>query len=94
MNPVEDIRVAIYLIALLFFRDKFMIRKLIVGSVIAVVVILCGGTWFSGMKTQTSVEQFINGFNKANKNNNGAHNMTLSRKDYKRGFLVHLFKLL
>lgn len=95
MNPVEDIRVAIYLIALLFFRDKFMIRKLIVGSVIAVVVILCGGTWFSGMKTQNSVEQFINGFNKANKNknNNGAHNMTLSRKDYKRGFFSSSFQV-
>ena len=36
-----------------------MIRKSIAGSVIAVVVILGGGTWFSGMKTQTSVEQFI-----------------------------------
>ncbi|WP_113650619.1 DUF945 family protein [Escherichia albertii] len=70
-----------------------MIRKLIVGSVIAVVVILCGGTWFSGMKTQTSVEQFINGFNKANKNNNGAHNMTLSRKDYKRGFFSSSFQV-
>ncbi|MCU7296199.1 DUF945 family protein [Escherichia albertii] len=74
-----------------------MIRKLIVGSVIAVVVILCGGTWFSGMKTQNSVEQFINGFNKANKNknknNNGAHNMTLSRKDYKRGFFSSSFQV-
>ncbi|EEU9599815.1 DUF945 family protein [Escherichia albertii] len=70
-----------------------MIRKLIVGSVIAVVVILCGGTWFSGMKTQTSVEQFINGFNKVNKNNNGAHNMTLSRKDYKRGFFSSSFQV-
>ncbi|AHE59961.1 hypothetical protein EAKF1_ch2087c [Escherichia albertii KF1] len=44
MNPVEDIRVAIYLIALLFFRDKFMIRKSIAGLVIAVVVILGSGT--------------------------------------------------
>ncbi|EPI8974433.1 DUF945 family protein [Escherichia albertii] len=70
-----------------------MIRKLIVGSVIAVVVILCGGTWFSGMKTQNSVEQFINGFNKANKNKNGAHNMTLSRKDYKRGFFSSSFQV-
>ncbi|EHQ8143009.1 DUF945 family protein [Escherichia albertii] len=74
-----------------------MIRKLIVGSVIAVVVILCGGTWFSGMKTQNSVEQFINDFNKANKNknknNNGAHNMTLSRKDYKRGFFSSSFQV-
>lgn len=69
-----------------------MIRKSIAGSVIAVVVILGGGTWFSGMKTQTSVEQFIVGFNKANKSSNGAHDMTLSCKDYKRGFLVHLFK--
>lgn len=51
MNPVEDIRVAVYLIALLFFRDKFMIRKSIAGLVIAVVVILGSGTWFSGMKT-------------------------------------------
>ncbi|EHG5996832.1 TPA: DUF945 family protein [Escherichia fergusonii] len=70
-----------------------MIRKSIAGSVIAVVVILGGGTWFSGMKTQTSVEQFIVGFNKANKNSNGAHDMTLSCKDYKRGFFSSSFQV-
>ncbi|EFC7611939.1 TPA: DUF945 family protein [Escherichia albertii] len=70
-----------------------MIRKSIAGLVIAVVVILGSGTWFSGMKTQTTVEHIINGFNKANKNSNSTHDMTLSYKNYKRGFFSSSFQI-
>lgn len=75
-----------------FIRNIYMIRKSATGVIVALAVIWGGGTWYTGTQIQPGVEKFIKDFNDAKKKGEHACDMTLSYKNFDKGFLILIFK--
>ncbi|MBU3494291.1 DUF945 family protein [Escherichia coli] len=70
-----------------------MIRKSATGAIVALAVIWGGGTWYTGTQIQPGVEKFIKGFNDAKKKGEHAYDMTLSYKNFDKGFFNSRFQM-
>lgn len=70
-----------------------MIRKSATGVIVALAVIWGGGTWYTGTQIQPGVEKFIKDFNDAKKKGEHAYDMTLSYKNFDKGFFNSHFQM-
>ncbi|HGD8764527.1 TPA: YdgA family protein [Escherichia coli] len=70
-----------------------MIRKSATGVIVALAVIWGGGTWYTGTQIQPGVEKFIKDFNDAKKKGEHAYDMTLSYKNFDKGFFNSRFQM-
>ena len=70
-----------------------MIRKSATGIIVALAVIWGGGTWYTGTQIQPGVEKFIKDFNDAKKKGEHAYDMTLSYKNFDKGFFNSHFQM-
>lgn len=70
-----------------------MIRKSATGVIVAFAVIWGGGTWYTGTQIQPGVEKFIKDFNDAKKKGEHAYDMTLSYKNFDKGFFNSHFQM-
>lgn len=70
-----------------------MIRKSATGVIVALAVIWGGGTWYTGTQIQPGVEKFIKDFNDAKKKGEHACDMTLSYKNFDKGFFNSHFQM-
>lgn len=70
-----------------------MIHKSATGVIVALAVIWGGGTWYTGTQIQPGVEKFIRDFNDAKKKGEHAYDMTLSYKNFDKGFFNSRFQM-
>lgn len=70
-----------------------MIHKSATGVIVALAVIWGGGTWYTGTQIQPGVEKFIKDFNDAKKKGEHAYDMTLSYKNFDKGFFNSRFQM-
>ncbi|MDA6680007.1 DUF945 family protein, partial [Escherichia coli] len=70
-----------------------MIRKSATGVIVALAVIWGGGTWYTGTQIQPGIEKFIKDFNDAKKKGEHAYDMTLSYKNFDKGFFNSRFQM-
>ncbi|HGU1743447.1 TPA: DUF945 family protein, partial [Escherichia coli] len=70
-----------------------MIRKSATGIIVALAVIWGGGTWYTGTQIQPGVEKFIKDFSDAKKKGEHAYDMTLSYKNFDKGFFNSHFQM-
>ena len=71
-----------------------MIRKSATGVIVALAIIWGGGTWYEGTQIQPGVEKFIKVFNDSKKKGEHAYDMTLSYKNFDKGFFSSHFQML
>ncbi|HCS2827465.1 TPA: DUF945 family protein, partial [Shigella flexneri] len=68
-------------------------RKSATGVIVALAVIWGGGIWYTGTQIQPGVEKFIKDFNDAKKKGEHAYDMTLSYKNFDKGFFNSHFQM-